>query len=209
MLWACIESSKRSIYAKLAKCVSERLCKQACQMVLGGGCGWASATRFARDLDDCARNMKLSKIHELHLHFACQAPFVANVTIEPTGCPSRSHSHSHSCSRSHSSSRSHSHNHIWNLNVSYFTFKTRQFSLSLYLCRWPISSAAAAEALTVRVESSEVELGASIITALIHLPFQWQLPNWLSHKAVAGPYQSNDEWVCNGNRAKHKVASDE
>lgn len=50
-------------------------------MVKGGGEGGHS---IASDLDDCARNMKLSKIHELHLHFACHAPFVANVTIAAT-----------------------------------------------------------------------------------------------------------------------------
>lgn len=49
------------------------------QIERGGG-----GHSIASDLDDCARNMKLSKIHELHLHFACHAPFVANVTIAAT-----------------------------------------------------------------------------------------------------------------------------
>lgn len=54
---------------------------------------------IASDLDDCARNMKLSKIHELHLHFACHAPFVANVTIAATVTVTQSQSQSqlHSC----------------------------------------------------------------------------------------------------------------
>jgi len=103
---------------------------------------------IASDLDDCARNMKLSKIHELHLHFACHAPFVANVTIAAT----QSQSQLQSQSQSQLQSQLHLTPPFTNsLDISYFTLSlqllTRQkslshakadchFNLQLATCNW-------------------------------------------------------------------------